>query len=245
MIPKTIVFIHGAWVGPECWDRFSQYFTKLGYHCLAPAWERRAGVGVLELVAQYAKIIRALPEPPILIGHSYGGLLVQMLLDQGLGAKGIAIDSAPPKGLLAWRYPSIVRAFYRILLTPGGWNKLVRIRWQEFGYGFVHRWPKEQQRQLHAQVVVPETGRIFFQSAFSMFNRATAVNFRNPHRAPLLLIAGADDKVTPLGLVHSNYKQYAQTSAHTDYHVFPNRTHWLIADAGWEEIAADIAKWLK
>ena len=136
---KTIVFIHGAWVTPACWEPFRGFFEERGYECIAPAWpgkdrpldEIRAdpspllGVGLAEITDRYAQVVRALPEPPILVGHSFGGLIVQILLDRGLGASGVAIDPAPPKGVFAFE-PSAVRSLGSVLLTWRGWRKVVR-----------------------------------------------------------------------------------------------------------------------
>ena len=134
MAGKTIVLVHGAWVTPLCWENFSGYFESRGYTCLAPAWPykdrsvdelRRSPdpnlgrLGLIEIVDHYDRIIRGLDAPPILIGHSYGGLFVQMLLDRGLGAAGVAIDSAPPQGVLPFS-PTVIRANFGVLSTLGG-----------------------------------------------------------------------------------------------------------------------------
>ncbi|TAK00163.1 MAG: alpha/beta hydrolase, partial [Chloroflexota bacterium] len=156
---RTVVFIHGGWVTPASWDRFVPYFEAQGYRCLAPAWPGKdrpieeirsdpsplAGLGIAEIVDHYASIIRGLDEPPILIGHSFGGLFVQLLLDRGLGAAGIAIDSAPPKGIFAFELTSLV-SLGRTLLTPFGWRKVVRWSYPEYRFAFVHTMPPEQQR---------------------------------------------------------------------------------------------------
>ena len=202
-LDKTIVFIHGAWMTPLCWDRMIGYFEAKGYKCLAPAWPYKdtsieeqnknpnpklAKLGVAEIVESYAKEIRALPEPPILIGHSFGGLFTQMLLDRGLGSAGVAINPAPAKGIFPF-YPTVFKAFSRLLLTPGGWQKTFHATFPEFRYAFVHLLPPEEQKTVYDKYVVPETGRIFFESALAMFNNATYVNFQNSKRAPLLLTA--------------------------------------------------------
>src|SRR5258708_7495342 len=135
-----IVFVHGAWMTPLCWDKFTGFFEAKGYTCLAPAWPyidkpidelrknpppQLAGLGITEIVDHYAKIIQGQAEPPILIGHSFGGLFVQMLLDSGLGAAGVAIDPAPPKGVRAF-YPSAIKALFPVLTTFGGWKKILQ-----------------------------------------------------------------------------------------------------------------------
>src|SRR2546422_2777081 len=148
---KTVVFIHGAWVTPACWDQFSAFYTKRGYRCLAPPWPRKdrsieqlrndssglAGLGVQEIIDHYDRIIRDQPEPPILIGHSFGGLFVQMLLDRGLGAAGVAIDSAPPRGVFATEL-SVFRANLPVLMQPGARKGVVRMSYPQFRYAFVN-----------------------------------------------------------------------------------------------------------
>ena len=131
MASRRVVFVHGAWVTSSCWENFGSYFERRGYQCLAPAWPHKnqpvaelrrhppaelSGLGLIDIADHYNQIIRALDTPPILIGHSYGGLFVQMLLDWGLGAAGIAIDSAPPRGVLPF-YPTVIRSNLRILST--------------------------------------------------------------------------------------------------------------------------------
>ena len=256
---RTIVFIHGAWVTPHCWEPFKGYFESRGYTCAAPAWPykdrsidelRRSPdpafgrLGLIEIADHYDRIIRGLDRPPILIGHSYGGLFVQMLLDRGLGSAGVAIDPAPPKGVLPF-YPSVLRANAGVLTTPGGWHKVLRMSFAQFQYAFVNCMPEAEQRAAYDEHVVPETGRIFFQSAFSMFNAATAVNFRNAHRAPLLMIAGGADHITPPAMNRVNFAKYKNSSAVTDFKEFPGRCHWTIAQPGWEQVASHIGNWLE
>ena len=259
MTVKTIVFVHGAWVTPMCWDKFVGFFEGRGYQCLAPAWPYRdrpieelrrnpppelRRLGITEIVEHYDKIIRGLDAPPILIGHSYGGLFVQMLLDRDLGAAGVAIDPAPPRGVLPF-YPSVFRSNLFILVTPGGWNKVVRQSFKDFQYAFVNMLPEAEQKIAYDTYVVPETGRIFFQTAFALFNSASTVNFNNPRRAPLLLIAGGADHVVAAAMNRANFAKYKNSPARTDFKEFAGRCHWIIAQPGWEEVAAYSADWIE
>ena len=254
------MFIHGAWVTPSSWDAFKTDFERRGYRCLAPAWPGKdrsveairadpsalAGLGIAEIVAHYEAIIRGLDEPPILIGHSFGGLFTQILLDRGLGAAGIAIDPAPARGVLVLE-PSTYRALGSVLLTWRGWRRVVRWSFEQFRYAFVHTLPEAEARAAYDTQVTPETGRIFFQAAFSLLapHGPARIDFGNAQRAPLLIVAGEDDHIVPAALVRRTHRAYAQSSARTDFMAFLGRTHWLIAAEGWQEIAQAAADWLE
>lgn len=256
---QTALFVHGGWVTPACWDPFVSFFEGNGYTCLAPAWPGKdrsveeiradpsalAGLGIGEIVDHYDRIVRALDEPPILIGHSFGGLFVQVLLDRGLGAAGVAIDSAPPRGVLAF-YPTSLLSLGRILLIPFGWRKVVRWSFREFRYAFVHTMGSDAARAIWEAQIVPDSGRPFFQAAFSMFDRGSParVNFANPDRAPLLLIAGEADRAMPPAIVRRQYRAHQASPARTDFRSIAGRTHWLIAQDGWEEVARACIDWI-
>ena len=256
---KTIVFIHGAWVTPDCWDKFIPYFENLGYKCIAPSWPFKedsveeqnknpkaglATLGIKEIVEHYDKIIRELPEKPILIGHSFGGMFVQMLLDRGLGLAGAAIDPAPPKGIFSL-YPTLAWALKVPLLTLMGWKKIVHWKLKDFKYGFVHTMPEKEQEATYKKYVVPESGRVFWQAALAPFNNSAYVNFNNSSRSPLLIIAGEKDQIVPAIIDRDNFKKYKNSKTRTDFKEFPGRVHWIIAEPGWEEVALYIDRWLK
>jgi pimeloyl-ACP methyl ester carboxylesterase len=255
----TVVFVHGGWVTPACWDPFVSYFEGRGYRCLAPAWPGKdrpveairadpsplSGLGISEIVDHYARIIRELDEPPIIIGHSFGGLFVQLLLDRGLGAAGIAIDSAPPKGIFAF-HPTTLVSLGRVLLIPFGWRRVVRWTFAEFRYAFVHTMRLDEARAIWDAQIVPDSGRPFFEAGFSMFDRRSPaqVDFANPQRAPLLFIAGEADRAMPIRVVRGQYRAHRASPARTDFHAFPGRTHWLIAQNGWQEVAQGCVDWV-
>lgn len=258
---STIVLVHGAWMTPLCWEKMQSHFEARGYTCLAPTWphkdlpidelrkhppEALAGLGVTEIVDHYERIIRGLEQPPILVGHSFGGLFVQMLLDRGLGAAGVAIDPAPPRGVLPLQW-SVLRANSGILFTWRGWRKIVRMSPRAFSYAFVNTLPVAEQRRVFDRYVVPETGRIFFQAGLAPLDRrhATRVDFRNARRAPLLIIQGARDHVVAPGMVQANFRKYAYSAARTDFKLFAGRDHWIIAEEGWQEVADYIVQWLQ
>jgi len=257
---NTIVFIHGAWLTARSWENFIPYFEQKGYTCIVPEWPYRdksveelrehtppelAEIGVTELTDHFAAIITALPEPPILIGHSFGGLIVQQLLDRGLGSGGIALDPVAPEGVLALDW-TVLKANMRVLSTWMGWDKVLTMSFPEFQYAFTNTFPEEQQRTYYGRYVVPESGRLFFQAAFAALDphHALHVNFKNNDRAPLLLIAGEQDHLIPAHVSRSNYEYYKDSTARTDFHEFAGRAHLLIAQEGWEEVANFVATWL-
>ena len=257
---QSIVFIHGAWVTPLCWEKFIPYFEQRGYRTLAPPWpgkeasveqQRRApaprlrGLGIGDIVDHYGALIQGLSDRPLLIGHSFGGLFVQLLLDRGLGSAGVAIDSAPPKGIFAF-YPTAFRSLGRVITTWKGWDRILTMPFSDFRYAFLNAVPAEEQRAIYDRHVVPETGRVFFQTALSPVSPGspTRVDFRNKARPPLLLIAGGSDHIVPPQINRTNYRKYRATPGTVAFKEFPGRGHWIIAQDAWEEVAETIAEWI-
>ncbi|MEA2575859.1 MAG: hypothetical protein QOH93_3157 [Chloroflexia bacterium] len=258
---KTIVFIHGAWLTSLSWENYIEYFEKKGYTCIAPEWplkdrpaeELRANpppelgrLGVKELVDHFEAIIRSLPEPPILIGHSFGGLIVQQLLDRGAGSAGVGLDSAAPEGVFAVT-GTVLKANAGVLLGWMNWKKAIRMSLPQFQYAFTNTFPEKEQKYYYERYVVPETGRIFFQAAFAMLDphHAIRVNYKNNDRAPLLLIAGEKDHLVPPSVTRSNYTRYKHSTARTDFKEFKGRSHLISSGEGWKEVAGYIAGWLE
>ncbi|MFI5261810.1 MAG: alpha/beta hydrolase [Candidatus Limnocylindrales bacterium] len=257
---RRIVFIHGAWVTSLCWEPMVGYFRARGYECVAPAWPGKdrpveairadpsplMGLGIGEIAAHYEGLVRGLDEPPILIGHSFGGLIVQLLLDRGLGAAGVAIDSAPPSGVWAFE-PTAFRSLASVLLTWRGWRKVVRWSPAQFAYAFVNTLAPAEQQAAYDTYVTPETGRIFFQGALASMTAGSPcrVDFKNAKRAPLLLVAGGADHIVPPVINRRNYRKYAGSGAVTAFREFPGRSHWTLAQDGWQDVAEAIAAWLE
>jgi pimeloyl-ACP methyl ester carboxylesterase len=255
------MLIHGLWMSPRSWEHFVDFYKGHGYRVLAPSWpgmvgeveevredpSKLAGLGVAELVHHYDHLLGALNAPPILMGHSFGGLIVQMLLDRGRGAVGVAIDPAPPKGIL--RLPwSTVWASSPVLANPANVRRTVMLTFAQFRYGFANTMSEPEARAAYERYAVPGPGRPVFQAAFanlSPWSQVTKVNYANADRAPLLLIAGSEDHQVPAAVVRDNYKKYQGSEAITDYQEFGGRSHLLIAQEGWQEVAAHALSWAK
>jgi len=253
----TVVFIHGAFLSAESWGPWMQRFEARGYKTIAPAWpfldhsvddllhapDRRFGkLGIREIVDNYASIIRDLSDPPVLVGHSFGGLFVQMLLDRGIGAAGVAIDPAPPKGVLPGA--NAVRASLPVLLGWESWQRVRRMSFRNFQWGWVHTLSEGEQRAAYERHVIPTSGRLFFQALLAPLTDDTKVNYRNSLRAPLLIIAGELDRTVEADMNLANARKYARSTAVTDYRAFPGRTHWIVGQPGWEEVADYVLDWL-
>jgi|SRR4051794_12960184 len=258
-MPFSIVMIHGAWLASNSWDDFRGHFAARGHAVAAPEWPRKQpdidvqradaggleGLGVEEIVDHYDAIIRAYPEPPVLIGHSFGGLFVQLLLDRGLGLAGVALDPAPFKGILRLE-PSELKAAGPALNHPGNRKGTVELTFEQFNYAFTNTWDEPQARAAYERYAVPETARILFQGAYANFalHPATKLDYHKADRAPLLITAGEHDNTVPKGVAHSAYKKYAGNGAVTDFVEFPGRSHLLTAGPGWEEVARYVGAWL-
>ena len=251
---KTIVLIHGAWMTPLCWEGFVHRYRDRGYDVIAPAWpyddrpvpncaarRRRSSAvsGSARLADHYARIIAALPEPPIIIGHSMGGLVVQLLLDRGFGSVGVAIDPAPPRGVMAG--PRGTRAGLPAVLGWRTWRKVRPMSFKSFAWSFCHTLGVDEQLAAYERQVVPTPGRLDWQ--LLLRSQATKVDFRNGDRAPLLITAGSLDRAVDASTIRSNYRKYRNSTAVTELMEFPDRTHWLIAAPGWEEVADSVLAW--
>jgi non-heme chloroperoxidase len=257
MAKKTIVFIHGLWIHASSWLPWMDFFKQQGYETLNPGWpgdsntvaECRANPhsianrGVTEIADHYAKIISTLNEPPVLIGHSFGGLLTQVLLGRGIAAAGVAIDPAPMKGV--WQLPfSALKASFPVLGNPFNLKKAVSLTFNQFRYGFANAIPENEARDLYDRWTIPAPARPLFQAATaSIAGKETKVNTSNKTRGPLLITGGEKDHIAPPILGKASMKKY-NPSVITDFHLFEERGHSLIVDHGWREIADYSLVWL-
>lgn len=256
--PPTIVLIHGLWLTALSWEHWVARYRARGYDVIARSWPgmegdidelRRdpsaiTGLGVTEIVDHYERIIRELDRPPIIIGHSFGGLITEILLDRGLGASGVAIDPAPVKGIFVLPFASLKSAF-PALKNPFDSHRAVALTPSEFNYAFTNHLDEEASHLLYDRYAVPGPNHVLFQASLANFNphAATTVNFGNDHRAPLLLLSGGRDHVVPAAVTKANYHLFARSNAVTEYHEFPERTHWTIGQDGWEEVADYALEW--
>ncbi|MBI4921198.1 MAG: alpha/beta hydrolase [Devosia nanyangense] len=258
MATRTVVFIHGAWMAPTSWDGFKGAFGAAGYRTLTPAWplmdrpvaELRASphpdfgrLGVGEIADHHEALIRSLPEKPLLVGHSFGGLIVQMLLDRGIGAAGIAFDPAPIAGVTA--DPTSLGAALPAVLRWNGWNTPFMLSREGFANRFANTVPAADLGGYYDRLVVPAPGRIFYQAALM-----SGTGIRPARRnAPLLITSADKDRTVAPPLARQAYAIQRASPARTDFKTLADRSHFLCVEKGWEEVAkaaldwaADIAK---
>ena len=253
----TIVLINGLWMTSLCWENWVKHYADKGYRVIAANWPgmegdveqlRRdpssfANLGVTEVVDHYEQIIGELESPSVIIGYGFGGLVAQVLLDRGWGAAGVAIASAPVGGTN--RLPlSIVKLAFSVLGNSFR-NKTASLTAEQFHRAFANSLTETESLDAFKRYIVPAPNRVLVQTAFANFSRHTAitVNFRNDTRAPLLLVAGGRDRIVPRSLVKANFELYRESKAETDYKEFPDRTHFMVGQQGWERVADYVLGW--
>ncbi|MEU7854151.1 alpha/beta hydrolase [Nonomuraea sp. NPDC049141] len=254
----AIILIHGLWLTPRAWEQWIEHYTRLGHEVIAPAWpgmeievealrkspEVMNGLGVTEVADHYEAIIREQTRPPIIIGHSFGGLVTQILLDRGLGAAGVAIHTAPIQGVL--RLPiSSLRAAFPVLSNPVNRSRTVALTAKQFHYAFTNTLSEPESAVIYQRYHVPAPGRPLFQAATAnlRLHSATRVNVQNDTRAPLLLIAGGADHTVPASLVRQTYQRYRKSRAVTGYHEFARMPHFVLGAPQWERVADHVLHW--
>ena len=240
---STIILINGLWMTALSWENWVRHYSDKGYWVIAANWPgvdsdnieqlRRdpssfANLGLTEVVDHYEQIIRELENPPIIIGYGFGGLVTQILLDRGWGAAGVAIASAPVKGIA--RLPlSVLKLAFSVLGTSHS-NKTAFLTAEQFHRAFANSLTKTESLEAFKRYIVPAPNRVLLQTAFANFISQTpaTVNFRNETRAPLLLVAGGQDRVVPSSLVKANFELYRESKAETDYKEYPGQTHFTL-----------------
>jgi len=255
-----VVFIHGLWLHATSWDPWLDRFRDAGYDPVAPGWPNEpatvelarqepgavADTGIDDATGHYAGIIERLASPPVMIGHSFGGLIVQKLLGQGHGVAGVAIDPAQIKGVLSLPF-SQLRAGLPALGNPANRHRSVSLTQKQFRFGFGNALSEEESNALHAKWTIPAPARPLFQVAGANLARRSQaqVDTLNHTRGPLLLISGTADHTVPDVVTRSTWKQYEHSDATTAFKWFPERGHSLAIDNGWEDIADTVLEWLK
>lgn len=251
---KTVIFVHGMFMTPASWAHWQKYFESRGYKTLAPAWPYHEGkpsdlraahpnaqLGKLKLddvLESYRKVIREQKEKPILIGHSMGGLIVQLLTQEGLAAAGIAIDSAPPKGLISLKY-SFLKSNWGVISPFANKEEPLLFTQEQFNYAFVHTLPEAEQKAVYDAFVVPESRLV----GNGPTTDVAAIDYTKA-RSPLLLIAGEMDHITPASMNYSNFQKYETSPSRTEFQLFKGRTHWIAGQKGWEEVADFVLEWI-
>src|SRR3954470_24642365 len=259
-MPRPVVFIHGLWLHASSWQPWLEFFTAAGYQPVAPGWPHEpstvdearanpdavANLSIDEVTKHYADIIAALDQPPVIIGHSFGGLFAEKLLGQGHGAAAVAIDPAQIRGVLPLPLAQL-RAGLPTLGNPANLHRAVSLTQKEFRFGFGNALSEEESDALFDKWTIPSPARPLFQAAAANFvmHSQAKVNTANDERGPLLLISGTADHTVPDVVTRSTLKQYRGSTAVTELKQFEGRGHSLTIDNGWREVANAALEWLK
>jgi non-heme chloroperoxidase len=249
---QPVVFVHGLWLLPSSWDRWATLFEEAGYTALTPGWpddpetveeanahpEVFAKKTVGQVADHFAEIIGGLSRKPIVIGHSFGGLLAQILAGRGLASATVAIDPAPFRGVLPLPL-SALKSARPVLGNPANRNRAIPLTYDQFRFGFANAVSEDEAKELYETFAVPAPGAPLFQAATANFNPWTEakVDSENPERGPLLILSGEKDNTVPWAIAHASYKKQERNEAVTEIREMPNRGHALTIDSGWREVA--------
>ncbi|MCC5815222.1 MAG: alpha/beta fold hydrolase [Leptospira sp.] len=252
---KTIVLIHGMYLTPKSWQPFKEYFEKKGYKVHAPAWplhdrdpkvmreahpeEALAQLTLDEVVEHYRTYLSSLKEKPILVGHSMGGLISQILLSENRASAAIAISSAPTKGLISLKY-SFLKSNWGAISPFASLDEPIFLNLEQFQYGFVNGLEESFQKNAYEMYSVPESRKVGKGPTTDI----ASINFKE-RKMPLYFIAGENDRTIPASLNYSNFQKYEDAKAITSFRLFPKRNHFIVGAPGWEEIADSIDNWIK
>ncbi|GAB2832621.1 alpha/beta fold hydrolase [Actinoallomurus bryophytorum] len=254
-----VLFIHGLWLHATSWEPWTHLFRDAGYEPHAPGWpgdgdtveasradpEAIAGHGIDDVTEHFARIIDGLPSPPVLIGHSFGGMIAQKLLGQDRAVAAIAIDAAQIKGVLPVPL-SALKATLPVFKNPANKNRAVSLTAEQFRFAFANAVSEKESQELYEHWTIPAPGRPLFEAASANFNphSPAKVATGNENRGPLLLITGGKDHTVPESVTRSTLKQYRHSEAVTDIVKFDDRSHSLTIDSGWREVADACLTWL-
>jgi non-heme chloroperoxidase len=249
---QPVVFVHGLWLLASSWDRWAAVFEEAGFVTLTPGWpgdpdsvaeananpETFAHKTVGQVADHFAQVVRGLQRKPAIVGHSFGGLLVQILAGRGLAAATVAIDPAPFRGVLPLPLSSLKSA-WPVLGNPANRSRAIPLTFEQFRFGFANAVHEDEARELYATYAVPASGVPLFQAAAANLNPWTEarVDTDNPGRGPLLIISGEKDNTVPWAIANASYKQQKDNPGVTEIVEMPNRGHALTIDSGWREVA--------
>jgi pimeloyl-ACP methyl ester carboxylesterase len=257
--PDTIVLVHGLWVTPRSWEEWKGHYEAKGFTVITPAYpgfeievealrqnpDVIANLTVPETLDHLAGVIEALPKPPIIMGHSFGGLFTQLLLARGLGAAGAVIDSAPPEGVRVTPL-SQARSLFPALKNPANFHRAVGFTPDEWHYAFTNTLSRADSDAAYERYAIAAPGNWVWAygllANFQPGRQATWIDY-SADRAPLLFIGGSEDHIMPPAVNKANAKQWSRSASLTAYHEFEGRGHWTCAEPGWEEVADYALDW--
>jgi pimeloyl-ACP methyl ester carboxylesterase len=258
MVPNTIVLIHGFWVTPRSWEHWVEYYEAKGFNVIAPAYPGLevevealnadptpiAELTVPKIVAHLESVIEPLESPPIIIGHSAGGVFTQLLLDKGYGAAAVALNSAPTEGVLVAPW-SQLKSTFPVLKNPANRHRAPGFTFEQWNYAFTNGVDEETARALYERYAIPVNGGILFGSVTANVKpgrQDTWVDYHNDDRAPLLFVTGSTDHIMPPSVQHSNAKHYKSEKTITEV-IDLEGPHFMPALEGWEKIADTALEW--
>ena len=255
-----VVFIHGLWLLPSSWDRWAAVFDEAGYAPLTPGWpddpatveEAKAHPEVFahktigQVADHYADVIGQLKTKPAVIGHSFGGLLTQMVAGRGLSAVSVAIDPAPFRGVLPLPF-SALKSASPVLGNPANRNRAIPLTYEQFRFAFANAVSEDEAKDLYKTFAVPASGAPLFQAAAENLNPWTEakVDTKNKDRGPLLIIGGDKDNTAPWAIANASYKNQKRNEGVTEITQMPNRGHALVIDHAWREVADKALEFVK
>jgi non-heme chloroperoxidase len=255
-----VVFIHGLWLLPNSWDRWAGVFEEAGYTALTPGWpddpqtveEANANPDVFakktvgQVADHFQEAIEALDKRPAVVGHSFGGLLTQILAGRGLNAVSVAIDPAPFRGVLPLPI-SALKSSKPVLGNPANRNRAVPLTYEQFRYAFANAVSEDEAKELYNEFAVPTPGAPLFQAATANLNPWTEakVNSKNPERGPLLITSGEEDHTVPWAISNASYKKQKRNEGVTEIVEIPRRGHSLTIDGGWREVCDKALEFVK